>query len=568
MAIALAIATRRVVFSLLAGIFVGALTLADGNPILAVANMLEKHLWETATDVTNLRIFLFTLLMGGMISVISLAGGMHGLINLATPWAKDRRRGQLTAWFAGLFIFFDDYANSIVLGNTLRAFCDRLRISREKLAFLVDATAAPVAGIAPLSTWVAIELLQISEGLKNAGAAGQDVSGLAFELYLCSIPYRFYAIWMLVFIPLLVITLRDYGPMRKAEREMIQTGRSRGRIDAVIVEINHAKPRWYNAALPIGLTLGVIVWLLYQTGYTRYIAVHGEEAFAALACGERLRKILGNADSPLALMYGSLAGLALIAVMARVQRILSWREVRDATEEGVRTMLPAIAILITAMALSGMTKGDKPKPGEKPFAQKDTRLYTGIYLSKLLLGAEGETEPVADANGARDGSAMNWKTPSRKQLLTWMLPTIVFLLSAAVAFCTGTSYGTIGILMPMTISLAYSLLGDIEAVSAGHPILLGAIGGVLSGSIFGDHCSPISDTTVLSSQASGCNHLAHVWTQMPYAIFVAIVTVVCGTLPLGFGVSVWILLPFGITVMIVLLWLGPSLTVTPSSAER
>ena len=559
LAITLAIATRRVVLSLLAGILGGALILSGGDPIVAVASLFENHLWKTATDPTNLRIFTFTLLMGGMVGVISRAGVMHGLIHLVTPWAKDRRRGQLTAWLAGLFIFFDDYANSIVLGNTLRAFSDRLRISREKLAFLVDATAAPVAGIAPLSTWVAIELLQINEGLKNAGVADQDVSSQAFELFLWSIPYRFYALWMLAFIPLVAITLRDFGPMRRAEREMFRTGKSHGRIDAGHTDMDHAKPRWINAVLPIGLTLGLLVWLLYQTGAGQVIALHGMETFSALPWGERARAIMGKSDSPLALMYGSLAGLVLSTVMARTQHILSWGEIRHATESGMKTMLPAIAILVTAMTLSGMTKGNLPKPGEQPFAQQETRLYTGVYLSELLLGEEGENRPGADAQGMRDGSEVNRQTHGRRQWLTWMFPTIVFLLSAVVAFCTGTSYGTMGILMPMTISLACSLLGGVESVAAGHPILLGAIGGVLAGSIFGDHCSPISDTTVLSSQASGCNHLDHVWTQMPYAVVVAAVAVVCGTLPLGFGVSVWILLPLGIVAMIgLLLLLGRS----------
>ena len=410
-AIVLAITTRRVVLSLLAGIFSGALILCGGNPFRAVADSLEEHIWPTATDATNLRIFAFTLLMGGMIGVISKAGGMRGLIQLVTPWAKDRRRGQLTAWLSGLFIFFDDYANTIVLGNTLRALSDRLRISREKLAYLVDSTAAPVAGIAPLSTWVAIEILYIADGLRNAGANDENVPSVAFELFLYSIPYRFYAVWMLIFVALLAVLLREFGPMHSAEKAMVRTGTSPGRIDTSAAEDDHAPPRWYNAALPIGLTIGLIIWLLVQTGYTGCIAKYGEEGFAVLDAREQLQEILGKADSPLALAYGALAGLALIAVMANIQHILSWPQIRDATGAGMMTVLPAIAILITAMSLSGMTKGDKPAPGEDPFPDQGTRLYTGVYLSELLLGDDGGSAGLRGR--ARSGAVGVWQAAGR-----------------------------------------------------------------------------------------------------------------------------------------------------------
>ncbi|MBN1851529.1 MAG: hypothetical protein JW829_02360 [Pirellulales bacterium] len=564
-AIVLAIASRRVVVSLLAGILTGAMILRRGNPFLAIADTFEQHLWPTATDQTNLRIFAFTLLMGGMVAVVSRAGGMQGLINLVTPWAKDRRRGQLATWLAGLFIFFDDYANSIVLGNTLRGLTDRLRISREKLSFLVDATAAPVAGIVPLSTWVAVEIAQIAEGLKNAGAAEDMVPGVAFELFLWSIPYRFYAIWMLVLIPLIAILLRDFGPMHSAEHDMVTRGTSRGKLITFSAGSCDVPALWYNAALPIGITLGVLIGLIYQTGYAACLAKCGADGFAALQAGERIREILGESDSPLALAYGALAGLATIAGMARWQRILSWNEISETTAAGMKTVFPALAILVTAMTLSGMTKGDRPKAGEMEYSQKETRLYTGVYLGRLLLGEKPGNTPQVDNRSRKPGEddvrhergVDTDPTPKsvRRQWLTRLLPTIVFLLAAVVAFCTGTSYGTMGILMPMTIALAYSVLGSMETVDVGHPILLGAVGGVLAGSIFGDHCSPISDTTVLSSQASGCHHIAHVWTQMPYAILIAAVAVLCGTLPLGFGVSLWILHPMGVIAMILVLFL-------------
>jgi Na+/H+ antiporter NhaC len=559
-AIVLAIVTRRVVVSLLAGIFVGALILNHGNPFAAVGEALETHLWETAIDEGNLRLFAFTLLMGGMVGVLSASGGMQGLIRLVTPWAssrRDRRRGQLTTWAAGMLIFFDDYANTILLGNTLRPLCDRLRISREKLSFIVDSTAAPVAGIAPLATWVAIEIDLIGEGLSSvAAAADQSVPG-AFELFLYSIPYRFYPIWMLVFVALVAVLLRDFGPMRRAERMTIDDEPSPGRL-AVDIDADELRvpARWFNAVVPIVVTLAVVVVLLYTTGRAnlreKQAAMIAQDAqdtpaqSASPSAGEtpaRLRDILGEADSSFALAYASLAGLVLAVAMVRVQRILSWDQIGRACDRGIRAMLPALVILICAMTLSGMTKGNPAEDGDRPFEQQDVKLYAAYYLSGLLLG-EGADGDAASAEPLHRGLS------ARRELLTWSLPTVVFVLAAVISFCTGTSFGTMGILMPMTVPLAFDVLGGVGSVSADNPILLGTIGGVLAGSIFGDHCSPISDTTVLSSQASACDHLAHVWTQMPYALTVGGVAILFGTLPLGLGAPVWLLLPVGVAVLV------------------
>ena len=216
-AIVLAIATRRVLLSLLLGIFAGALLLAGGNPFAAIGDGLELHLWSALTDHDNLRVFAFTLLMGAMVGVVSRAGGMRGLVNAISPWAANRRRGQLVTWLLGLLIFFDDYANTLLLGSTLRPLCDRLKISREKLAFLVDSAAAPVAGLALVSTWVAAEISYVQDGLINAGADHIN----AFNLFVASIGYRFYVLWMLMFVPLIGWLGRDFGPMLRAERSCV-----------------------------------------------------------------------------------------------------------------------------------------------------------------------------------------------------------------------------------------------------------------------------------------------------------------------------------------------------------
>ncbi len=536
-AIVLAIATRRPVVSLLAGIFFGALVTAGGNPLVAFADTCEVHLWPTLIDPGKMRVFAFTLMMAAMIGVIGRCGGMRGLIELISPLAKTRRSGQLTTWALGLVIFFDDYANTILLGNTLRPLCDRLKISREKLAYLVDSTAAPVASLALLSTWIAVEVDYIGEGIDELGSA----RGMkAMELFIASIPYRFYAVMALLFVPLIALTGRDFGPMLAKERATSGSGDDDQQLSGADVSTDSQPPgsrRWYNAVAPITLTLAVVIWLLYVTG-TRALNVPAD------APTPRLRDILGAADSSMALLYGALAGLALVALLSRVQSLLSGSEIVQAAGLGMRVVLPAIAILWFASALSRMT-GSKSVEGVSSVAYeyKDHRLYTGDFLAGMI-----ESSPDSDSAEA--------KGRVTDSTFVKLLPTVIFVLAAILAFSTGTSFGTMGLLMPMAVTLTYSLLeSQGSAVDPTNPILLASIAGVLSGAVFGDHCSPISDTTILSSQSSGCDHISHVLTQFPYAVVVGSVSILLGTLPLGWGVSVWLLLPLQLIALITLLML-------------
>lgn len=217
-AIGLAIATRRVVASLLAGVFTGALIIAAGNPLVAIARTLETHLWSSLSDSDHIRVFVFTLLMGAMVGVMQSSGGMEAIVNGVAPLARGRRGGQLTVWLLGLIVFFDDYANSLLLGNTMRPLTDRLRISREKLAYLVDSTAAPVSGLALISTWVAGEIGYIQDGLEGTVIAD---SANAFQLFVSTIPYRFYVLFTLLMVPLVGLLGRDFGAMFIAERNAL-----------------------------------------------------------------------------------------------------------------------------------------------------------------------------------------------------------------------------------------------------------------------------------------------------------------------------------------------------------
>ncbi len=495
-AIGLAIITRQVVISLFVGVFVGALIVAGGNPFVAVATTFETHLWSSLSHADHLRVFLFTLLMGALVGVMQRSGGMEAIVKGLAPWARTRRGGQLTVWLLGLLVFFDDYANSLLLGNTMRPLSDRLRISREKLAYLVDSTAAPVSGLALISTWVAGEIGYIQDGLNNTPLAS---TANAFELFLETIPYRFYVLFALIFVPVVALLGRDFGAMLVAERQM--QGRRQPTKLPKAASSQSDVSSWQSAVLPVLTVVMVTLLLILLTG--------AQKLAADAATDHSLRNVFGNGKSYVALLYGSLTGLVVALLLGRWQVGMSWEQLREAADAGARQVLPALVILWLAWALSGLTRTEY--------------LGTGDYLGALLQNSVD---------------------------VRWM-PTIVFVLASAVAFSTGTSWGTMGILMPLVVPTTVQLLSaDGEPFSAQNTLLIGSVAGVLAGAIFGDHCSPISDTTVLSSQASGCDHVAHVRTQMPYALFVAAVSIVCGTVPIGFGISVWWTLPVGVVMLV------------------
>lgn len=582
-AIVLAIITRRIVLSLVLGIFAGALVMSGGDPLTALGHTWETHLWSTLIDPGKMRMLSFTLLMGGMVGVITRSGGMQGLVKLITPYASNRRRGQLATWMLGVVVFFDDYANTMLLGSTLQPVYERLRISKEKLAYVVDSTAAPVAALAPLSTWVAIEIDSIASGLETV-----DTDLGAFGLFVSSIPYRFY-VWMALFlVPMTVILGRDFGMMAKAERRTL-AGEDLPNTEQELGE--QPKPSsWLNAMLPILATLLVVVCLVYSTGAESVCSKAAEDLSAELSENEyaidaallqkvkdaaatgnvsdtraavatltsavdtvapgvtadskpfnpklSLQDIFGAASSTLALQYGALVGLILAMLLSWGGRILSFDELISSAFSGARIVLPAVAILWCAAAMSRMTTSDSVTGDETTVAYefKDHRLYTAEYLTPILAGPQRS----AESEEVQVGGLVSVE----------FLPSVVFLLAAVVAFCTGTSWGTMGILLPLSVQTAFAMLNaDGVAITANNPILVSSVGGVLAGAVFGDHCSPISDTTVLSSQWSGCDHLAHVWTQLPYALLAAAVSVLLGTLPIGFGVSVWILLPLQLLAM-------------------
>jgi Na+/H+ antiporter NhaC len=411
--------------------------------------------------------------------------------------AKTAVDGQVAVWLMGLMIFFDDYSNTLVVGNTARPITDHLKISREKLAYIVDSTAAPVVCIALITTWIGYEVGLIGDAIKGIPELADEQ---AYAVFLHSIPYSFYPILAVLFVLAVSWTGLDFGPMYKAElrarRGQVEPVASQD-LPAIQGEDLAPKPniplRAANAFIPLAVLIFSLMASLYVTGE-----------------GETITEIIGSADAYKAMMWASFAGAITAGIMTVAQGILSAHETVDAWYGGVRAMLFAMIVLILAWSLSDVT----------------AMLNTAGYLVTIL----ADTLPV------------------------WMVPAAVFVLSAITAFTTGTSWGTMGILMPLVVPLTWAVMSVNGMTSAADMHLLySAVACNLAGAVWGDHCSPISDTTVLSSMASGCDHIEHVRTQMPYAVLVGVVGLLFGTLPGAFGFPAWMSIITGIAVLIVIL---------------
>ena len=460
-AIALAFITKETVLSLFVGVFVGEFMLCcnDLNIISTAINAflnLGSQVISCMADPWNAGIILQCLLIGGVIQLITKMGGAKALADAFAKRADTPRKAQLFTWVLGLCVFFDDYANSLIVGPIMRPVMDKLKVSREKLAFVVDATAAPVAGIAIISTWIGLEISLIAAGFQSVGVT--NVTG--FGIFLQTIPYRFYNIFILIFIVISALTLYEFGPMKKAE----QAARARKEDEEIVVPeapgfdevkpVEGVKLSVWNAIIPIlTLIVGALI-AFYWSGYTT---------------------ILGGEDQ------------ALITLMKTAP--LSFDGIFQALSQS------------DASSLGGVI-------GE-------------VGTADYLVGVLSSTIPA------------------------WIVPTLIFILGALISFATGTAYGTMSILMPLAIPLAWAVsTGDMN-------FTIVCTSGVLTGAIFGDHCSPISDTTILSSMGTSCNHIDHVQTQIYYAIFVALVAIFLGYLPAGLGVPWYICIPIGVVVMFV-----------------
>ncbi len=514
LAIVLALVFKEVVTSLFLGVWFGAFFYAGLNPITGTLRAIDTFITPALVNADHAAILVFSFLLGGMVGVISKSGGTRGIVKAVQPLATTPRRAQLATYLSGLAIFFDDYANTLIVGNTMRPITDRMNVSREKLAYIVDSTAAPVAAIVFVSTWVGFEISLIGDGLAAAAAqagTAPDVaaaleSANAFSIFIHSIPYLFYPLLALLMVGLIIVLQRDFGPMLKAERRASR-GEGLYREGAMLMSeagsdkmepVEGAPLRWYNAALPV-LTVVVVVLLgLYLQGR------------ANLGRPGTLWEIFAEANAFDALLWGSLMGCIVAIGLSVGQRILSVHQAIDGLVGGMRAMFLAGIILILAWSLGSVTEV----------------LGTAPYISGVL---EGNMPPQ-------------------------LLPALVFVTAASIAFATGTSWGTMGILLPIAIPLAVAFGGTVDPeAGTSYVLLIGSIASVLAGAIFGDHCSPISDTTVMSSMASACDHVDHVRTQLPYAIVVGLVGIVVGSIPTAFGFPVWLSLLLGAAILYALI---------------
>jgi len=507
-AILMALLFKEVLSALFIGLFTGTLIIYSykGASLFiaffqAIFAISDTYIINSVNNSGHISIIVFSMLIGAMVTLISKNGGMQGIVNILSRYANTAKSGQLVTWFLGVLIFFDDYANTLVVGNTMRPVTDKLKVSREKLAYIVDSTAAPVASVAMITTWIGIELSYIQSATVQIG-----VNESPYSIFLNSLPSRFYPFFMLAFMLFIIYKGRDFGPMLKAEKaarknEVNQEDKStkNNTSENELEMAAHITPKWYNAAIPILIViLGTLAGLVY-TGWDATVWADDTLGFS-----KKLSHVIGASDSYLALLWSSLSAVLAAVFLTIGQKILTLHQVSDSLLKGFKTMLTAILILILAWALADITKD----------------LHTADFISNGLISINVAPQ---------------------------ILPALTFILSALIAFSTGSSWGTMAILYPLILPASWYLshsvgLSDAESMN----IFYIAVSAILAGSVLGDHCSPISDTTILSSLASSCNHIEHVRTQLPYALSVGAVSIFIGLIPAAYGVSNWIIFPVGI----------------------
>ena len=457
-------------------------------------------------DVGNLQILLFVVFVISMISVMLVGGGLQGVANWLLRFARSVRSTKLVTMISGLVIFIDDYANTMIVGPTLRPVTDRQRISREKLAFLVDATAAPVAGIALVSTWIGYEV-----GMLSSLAQDLSIDKGGYEIFLDALGFRFYCFGMIAFVFFNSYSGQDFGPMEAAERRARETGKLLDD-DAKLMtseDMSSAEPyptARVHASVAVVPVVVLLLTFLSQLWLSRagiFLLVSDPGSICRLAAW---RQVMTEVDSIPLLAWSSgvglLAAVLLAWAFARVPTIAILR----AMLMGVRSSLLPVTVLILAWSLKATCD----------------ELRTGEFLANVL----GDSIPPM------------------------IFPALVFIVAGLTSFATGTSFGTMAILIPTAIPVAFQLDGGVYGL-----VTIISIGAVLDGAIFGDHCSPISDTTIMSSTASSCDHLAHVRTQMPYSLVVATFALSIGYLPAAMGFPNWFGIA-GVALLAAVLFLG------------
>ncbi len=486
-AIGMALLLRSVLPALMLGLWLGAWALEGMSPagiFYGLFDSFEVYVVNAVADRDHVTIMLFTFMIAGMVGVISRNGGMRGIVEWIIRGANSARRGQLAVWSLGLVIFFDDYSNTLVVGNTSRSITDRLRISREKLAYIVDSTAAPIATVALVTTWIGYQVSLIGDA--SAHLAGLELS--AYSIFLNSVLYSFYPFMAILLMVLIITSGREFGPMLTAEQRARATGVTAPPVASTVGQDDEAalamkeglQPRAINAVVPVVVMVVGILAGLYITGE-----------------GETISDIIGSANSYQALMWASLLSAFTAVVMTALQKLLTLDEIVDAWVSGARFTFIAMIILVLAWSMSEISRE--------------------LHTADFLIASLGDSLPAA------------------------ALPATIFVLAAFTAFSTGSSWGAMGILLPLVMPLCWAIMTS-QGLSGSedYHILYSSVSGVLAGAVWGDHCSPISDTTVMSSLSAGCDHIEHVRTQLPYALLAGATALLFGTIPTSLGLPWWV----------------------------
>ena len=487
-AIALALITKEVYSSLFIGILVGGVLYSGFSFTGTMEHVFVDGMIAQLADSWNVGILIFLVVLGSMVMLMNRAGGSAAFGRWAVAHVKTRIGAQLATIVLGMLIFIDDYFNCLTVGSVMRPVTDKHGISREKLAYLIDATAAPICIIAPISSWA-------------AAVTGFVDGANGLTLFVRAIPYNFYAFLTIAMMVCLAVMKFDYGPMRKAEKASGAEGS--GATDGFASSITGAedqpnppvsgKGRVIHLVLPIvSLIICCVIGMIYTGGFFE---------------GESFIDAFSNSDASVGLVYGSAVALVITVIFFLITRVLNFRECMNAIPEGFKSMVPAILILTFAWTLKSMTDS----------------LGAKEYVASLV-------EVIADNHA-----------------LMSLLPAIVFVIGTLLAFATGTSWGTFGILIPIVV--------NVFGADLNSELTIIAISACMAGAVCGDHCSPISDTTIMASAGGQCDHIRHVSTQLPYAVTAAAVSFVCYILA-GFIRSWFICLPLSVLLMIAAMWLA------------
>lgn len=482
-AIALALITKEVYSSLFVGVVVGGIFACGGSAAKAVDHVVSDGLITAISDTAG--IFLFLVILGAIVALINKSGASAAFGRWAKTHIKSRVGAQIAAFILGVLIFIDDYFNCLTVGSVIKPVTDAHRVSRAKLSYLIDATAAPICMIAPISSWAAA----VASYTEGTGLSG-------IELFVRSIPYNFYSLLTLVFVIALIFLKADFGPMRRHELNAINNGdlfSTDERVEEIETESN-SKGRVIDLILPIiVLVLVSVLGLIYIGGF------FGIDMWGGTDCSGDLIASFGNTDATVGLPWGSIIALIAIIIYMLARKLVTFKDATDCIPAGFKAMVPAITILTLATALKN--------------------------ISNDLLGSAQYVETLMKSEVAQNLEAF--------------LPAVIFVVACLLSFATGTSWGTFGILIPIVSGM----------FSPENPMLYIGMSACLAGAVCGDHCSPISDTTIMASAGAQCVHVNHVSTQLPYAIVVAVISLICYIVA-GFVQNIFVCLGLGIVLTI------------------